>query len=68
MGGTIFPRFPAMTNIATPVVVQRISASTDDSTPKLPPVSQSGPLIVDLTRPCEAPFPGTTLEKMADCV
>ena len=67
-GGTIFPRFDAMTNITIPVVVHRSSASTDDSTPKLPPVKKSGPLMVDLTKPCEASFPETIPEKMADCV
>lgn len=67
-GGTTLPRLAAMTNITMPVVVHKSSASTDDSTPKLPPVSQSGPLMVDRIRPCWASLPETTPEKTADCV
>lgn len=38
IGGTILPRFTAMTSMTIPVVVHRIKASKEDSTPKLPPV------------------------------
>ena len=38
VGGTTSPRLTAMTNITIPVVVHRTSESTDDSTPKSPPL------------------------------
>ena len=64
----MLPRLMAMVSITTPVVVHSTSASTDDSTPKLPPVSQSGPFTVDLISPYWASLPETMPEKMADCV
>lgn len=45
IGGTTLPRLTAITSITIPVVVHNSSASTDDSTPKRPPVSRSGPLM-----------------------
>jgi hypothetical protein len=68
MGETILPCLTAITNITTPVAVHKNSAITDDSTPKLPPVSRSGPLTVDLIRPCAASLPETIPEKIADWV
>ena len=68
IGGSTRPRLVASTSITMAVLVHSSSASTDDSRPKLPPVNQSSPRMVDRIRPCWGALPETMPEKTADCV
>ena len=66
---TTCPRRMATAIIATPTAEQMTSATTDASTPKDPPVSQSGPSIDDRTSPgVGASFPDTIPDQTVPCV
>ena len=57
-----------MTSRTNPVAVQSAKAITEDSSPKVPPVSTAGPLMLDRIRPGSVTPPETMPEKMADWV
>jgi membrane protease YdiL (CAAX protease family) len=67
-GGTTWPRRTALTSSTTPVVVHSRKAMTEDSTPKVPPVSTAGPSMTGLMRPGSASVPETMPEKTPDWV
>jgi hypothetical protein len=61
------PFLIAKNTSAIPATAQTANATTDASAPKLPPVSQSGPTILDRRRPLLA-LPETATEKTPPCV
>jgi len=54
-GATRLPFLIANTTKATPAAAQTTKATTDASAPNFPPVSQSGPIIVDCRKPLLCP-------------
>jgi hypothetical protein len=61
-GSTMWPRRFAATTIQTATPAHTRRATTEASTPKLPPVSQSGPCRVDLKKPFGGALPETMPE------
>ena len=64
----ICPRRIAFTSRIAPAVVQSRKGTSEDSSPKAPPVKNSGPSIADWISPGSLAAPDTAPEKIPDCV
>lgn len=64
MGDWMVPRRTASISKTSPPTVHRAKATTDDSTPNLPPVNRSGPDSTGDSKPGGIALPDTAPEKI----